>query len=164
MHSARVNDGKGGWGKEFDHLVLSVELDDSWLVDVGFGDNFIEPLKLIENIPQTDTAGWFKISKHDSKYLKLSRSANNKNYSAEYIFSLKARKWKDFEKMNIYHQTSPQSHFTRNKLCSIALNNGRITLTDNKLIFTKNGRRKITEIQNEADFKNKLFRYLKIKL
>ena len=30
------------WGPPFDHLVLRVDLDRPWLVDVGFGDSFRE--------------------------------------------------------------------------------------------------------------------------
>ena len=36
----------GAWGPPFDHLVLRVDLDGPWLVDVGFGDGCPEPLTL----------------------------------------------------------------------------------------------------------------------
>ncbi len=37
----------GEWGSEFDHLALVVRVDGGrWLVDVGFGDNCIQPLLL----------------------------------------------------------------------------------------------------------------------
>ena len=44
--SARVHQRDGAFGPEFDHLLLRVELDEPWLADVGFGDLFLEPLRL----------------------------------------------------------------------------------------------------------------------
>ena len=32
-----------GYSNEFDHLALRVDLDEPWLVDVGFGENFTRP-------------------------------------------------------------------------------------------------------------------------
>lgn len=164
MHSARVNDGKGGWGKEFDHLVLSVELDGLWLADVGFGDNFIEPIRVFERSIQRDRNGSYLINEYDDNYLKLSRSSDKESFTDEYIFTLTERNWKDFENMNVYHQTSPESHFTRNKVCSIAGDSGRITLTDNKLIFTKEGKKEISDVRDEDEFKVNLKKYFGITL
>ena len=43
--SARVfRDGQPG--SEFDHLILRVELEEDLIADVGFGDSFLEPLRL----------------------------------------------------------------------------------------------------------------------
>ena len=44
MLSARVRREDGGFGPEFDHMLLKVELDEPWLVDVGFGDSFVDPI------------------------------------------------------------------------------------------------------------------------
>src|SRR6476661_9816152 len=41
--SARVPRENGGNAPEFDHLALRVDLEEPWLVDVGFGDSFLEP-------------------------------------------------------------------------------------------------------------------------
>lgn len=38
--SARVAREGGGYGPEFDHLTLGVDLDEPWLADVGFGEGF----------------------------------------------------------------------------------------------------------------------------
>jgi N-hydroxyarylamine O-acetyltransferase len=35
-----------------------------------------------------------------------------------------------------YHQTSPESHFTRGRICSRATEQGRITLSDMRFITT----------------------------
>ncbi len=44
MLSARVRRDDGGFGPEFDHMLLKVELEEPWLVDVGFGDSFVDPI------------------------------------------------------------------------------------------------------------------------
>jgi N-hydroxyarylamine O-acetyltransferase len=45
MLAAEVMNARGEWGLPFDHMVLLVALEDRWLVDVGFGDSFFEPLR-----------------------------------------------------------------------------------------------------------------------
>ena len=45
MLSARVRREDGGFGREFDHMLLKVELDEPWLADVGFGDSFVDPIE-----------------------------------------------------------------------------------------------------------------------
>ena len=44
--SGRVARQDGSYGPEFDHLTLRVDLEEPWLADVGFGDCFLEPLRL----------------------------------------------------------------------------------------------------------------------
>ena len=44
--SARVARSNGEEGPEFDHLALRVDLGEPWLADVGFGESFLEPLRL----------------------------------------------------------------------------------------------------------------------
>ncbi len=47
--SCQVWDQPGGWGPALDHLGLVVHLgDQQWFVDVGFGDNCVVPLPVIE--------------------------------------------------------------------------------------------------------------------
>lgn len=163
MISARVNNGKGGWGAEFDHLAIIVELDNEWLVDVGFGDNFIEPLKFELDIVQENLNGFYKIVKYDEEYYKLMRSPDGKEFSDEYIFTLKERDWKEFERMNEYHQTSAESHFTRGKICSIAKESGRITLSGNKLILTEKGIKQEFGIKDDLEFNERLFEHFSIR-
>ena len=43
-----------------------------------------------------------------------------------------------------YHQTSPESSFTRRRICTVAKPDGRITLAGMRLIETKNGSRQET--------------------
>lgn len=165
MISARVSSGDGEFGQEFDHLALIVNINDGqWLADVGFGDSFLEPLKFELDIVQKDKTGFYRITKHDDQYFRLSKSSNGKEFTDEYLFSSETRQWSDFQPMNKYHQTSPKSHFTQKKICSIATETGRISISNDKLTITENGEKKIIEIKNEEEFDEKLFQHFGIKL
>lgn len=165
MISARVSDNSGGFGEEFDHLAIIAETDRLWLADVGFGDSFIEPLEIKLNEVQKDPTGFYRISElTGTDYLSLQKSSDGLIFKDEYIFTFKERKWNEFEEMNNYHQTSPDSPFTKKLLCSIAKENGRITLTDRNLTVTEGNVKKIADVKDKDDFNNKLFEYFGMKM
>lgn len=158
MISARVSNGNGGWGPEFDHAAIIVKMKGLWLADVGFGDSFIHPLKVeIDNVHK-DKTGFYKIVRHDNKFLKMMRSKDGRKFKDCYLFTLKRRKWNEFGSMNKYHQTSPESHFTRGKVCTLAFNGGRVTLTDKKITLTKNNRKSIRKIK-KGEFESLLLKH-----
>ena len=68
--------------------------------------------------------------------------------------------------MNIYQQTSEDSHFIKNRICSLATKSGRISLSNNKLTITENGEKKTREFNNEDEneFNKLLFEKFQIKL
>ena len=55
-----------------------------------------------------------------------------------------------------YHQTSPESPFTRKKVCSIATPDGRVTLSGMKLIMTRDGKREEREIESKGEWQQVL--------
>src|SRR6266536_3928843 len=59
--SARVPRADGSDGPEFDHLTLRVDLEEPWLADVGFGELFLEPLRLESDRDQIDPVGTFRL-------------------------------------------------------------------------------------------------------
>jgi arylamine N-acetyltransferase len=46
-----------------------------------------------------------------------------------------------FENLDIHLGTSPESHFTQKRICSLATRSGRISLSDLRLITTIGGKR-----------------------
>ncbi|MCP4976027.1 MAG: arylamine N-acetyltransferase [Maribacter sp.] len=150
--SARVYDQNKGYGKEFDHFAIIVSINNTeYLSDVGFGDFTFEPLKLeIDNI-QEDQRGNFVIDKYNDNYLRVSKIENGKRMP-EYIFKTYKRELMDYKEMCNYHQTSPDSHFTTKRLISLPTDNGRITITGNKLKITDKESVKEIEITNENKF------------
>ncbi len=57
-----------------------------------------------------------------------------------------------FEGMCHYHQTSPHSHFTQGKNCTIATPEGRKTLSDGKFVATNKDGRASVAFSEEAMF------------
>jgi N-hydroxyarylamine O-acetyltransferase len=52
-----------------------------------------------------------------------------------------------------YHQTSPQSHFTQARICSLTTAEGRITLSDMRLITTStNNEKQERNLTSEAEY------------
>ncbi|HEV2827937.1 MAG TPA: arylamine N-acetyltransferase [Pyrinomonadaceae bacterium] len=128
MLSAEVANASGGFSQPFDHMALMVKLEQRWLVDVGFGDSFLEPLLLDERSEQIQGAHGYRITA-DGNYLILTRR-DNEEWKPQYRFTLQPYQYEDFAGMCRYHQTSPQSHFTQGRICSRATDDGgRITLS-----------------------------------
>lgn len=160
--SARVFNG-AGFGAEYDHLAILVKIgDEEYLTDVGFGDFSTEPLKFVLDTEQSDANGTFSIRKHDESYFEVVKK-HGEIWQSEYIFKDLARDLSEFAEMCNFHQTSPQSHFTRGKLCSLMTENGRKTLTDKKFIKTENGAKTEKQIISEDEFNEILAREFLIK-
>ncbi len=149
--SARVFTGKD-FGAEFDHLAILTEIGgEKFLVDAGFGDFTAEPVRFVLDEEQSDDTGIFKIKKRDEDYFEVVKKAGEA-WNREYIFKDLERELSEFAGMCEFHQTSPESHFTRGKICSLMTSTGRKTLTDKKFIETQNGEKRETEMDSEAEF------------
>ena len=153
MLAAGVANSEGQFGPEFDHMTLMVTLDQRWLVDVGFGDSFLEPLLLDERGEQAQANGVFQIVEA-GEHLLVRRRSDGDNWKPLYRFTLKPHEYADYDEMCRYHQTSPESHFTKARLCSLATHDGRVTLSEMRLITTAGpGQReeRLLEAQEEYD-------------
>ncbi|AUH00442.1 arylamine N-acetyltransferase [Prodigiosinella confusarubida] len=129
-----------GYGAYFDHLLLLVDLDNQTLIaDVSFGDSFCIPLLLDGTVSHEDAAS-YKIIPFDDGYQLLQKKPHA-DWAPLYIFDLHSWQLDDFAVMADYHQTSPQSLFTKKSICSRVTEDGRITLSDNQLIITRQGNR-----------------------
>lgn len=158
MLSARVADSEAVFGPDFDHMTLLVSLDDRWIADVGFGDSFLEPLLLDEPGEQVQGARAYKIVSDDGQRTLMQREGDGE-WQAQYRFELQPYNYADYADMCLYHQTSPQSHFTRKRVCTRATPQGRITLSDLRLITTSNGERQERMLANEDEYANMLSEY-----
>ena len=162
--SARVSNGKGGFGEEYDHLAILTEIDEEeFLVDVGFGDFAAEPLKFALGFKQQDRNGVFLIRKHDAEYFEVVKKKDSE-WTSEYIFKEIRRDLSEFEGMCDFHQTSAESHFTTKKVCSIMTETGRKTLTNDKYIETNHGEKIETAIIAAEEFAATLNREFGIKI
>ena len=136
--SGRVARTTGNLGPDFDHLALLVDLDERWLVDVGFGDSFLKPLRFDSREAARQGRREYRIDEADGELILLQREIE---WKTQYRFTVEARALADFTERCVYHQTSPDSPFTQRSSCSIATESGRVTLSGNRLIITRDGAR-----------------------
>ena len=151
MLSAEVARKSGGFSTEFDHLTLRVDLDDSWLADVGFGEGFRLPVRLDDaaDQPQGDSA---YLIIQDGDYRVLLRRDAGGDWTPQYRFTLQPRALADFADRCHFHQTSPESHFTQERICSLATPEGRVTLSGMRLIETTPAGRTESDLTGEAEY------------
>ncbi len=148
------------YGLEYDHLALLVRCPADptpqvrWLVDVGWGDTFRIPLRADAEGDQDGGLKSYRITTNPGEapgaetkqHRQLwERHTNTERYSSsglwdrQYAFTTQPRAFPDFEPMCRYHQTSPESIFTRKQICTLATPDGRVSLEDERLIITQGG-------------------------
>ena len=159
--SCRVAREDGSYGPEFDHLTLRVDLEEPWLADVGFGDCFLEPLRLESRLEHEQSGRVYRLTSRMTSpppadaVFGLEVMAEGR-WKTEYAFTLQPRELSDFAGMCHYHQTSPESHFTRQRICSLATPEGRLTLSDKNLIETRGASRQETSLSGDHEWQAKL--------
>lgn len=150
MFSAAIPIKYNGCGLDVDHLTLLVELDERWIADVGFGDAYRLPLRLDERGGQNGVGRTYRITQEDGNWVLY--DLTDGKWDLNYIFSLKPHQLSDFEEANHYYQTAPESSFTQKRICSRAIADGLISLSDDRLIVTRNGQRHETPLGGEQDY------------
>ncbi|MFG2898312.1 arylamine N-acetyltransferase [Streptomyces zaomyceticus] len=135
---ARVFGPDGRPGIPYDHMALLVETVDGerLLADVGFGDHSHFPLRFEGRGDQQDPGGVFRIVEGAEGDLDVLRDGK-----PQYRVERRPRELADFTAGAWYHRTSPDSHFPRSLVCSLLTEDGRITLSDRKLITRAHGER-----------------------
>jgi N-hydroxyarylamine O-acetyltransferase len=172
--SAEVAQGESSYSPEFDHLTLLVhQLEgNNWLADVGFGDSFRRPLRFQADVEQEGADGRLyrlhqECSSTDRDSLKDTGSDRGeysyywivqqlndaKQWESQYRFTLRPHILTDFTERCEYQQTDPESHFTQKRICSLALPEGRISLSDLRLITTINGQRIERVVHSEKEYR-----------
>jgi N-hydroxyarylamine O-acetyltransferase len=138
--SARGYNDDGTYGKEFDHLFLQVHAGDdpetARLVDVGWGDGPLEPLRLLDTHPQRLGGRVFQLQP-DTCCLILSEKKVDGSWLPFYRFNLRPYTLDDFTPMCAYHQSSPDSIFTQKRIAVLQRPDGRDTLSELRLVQTR---------------------------
>lgn len=170
----------GGLGPEFDHLTLRITLKasnqpgdgflgglpvtaPSWLVDVGWGDTFREPLQLEFDLIQEQGERAFRIERVAEGGLLWQRTPEGR-WKRDFQFSMLPRRLSDFFEMCSHQQKSPESRWTRERLCTIAVPEGRVTLTDARLLITRHAEREEREIRSPREYSETLYHFFGIEL
>jgi N-hydroxyarylamine O-acetyltransferase len=153
MLSAQVANSQLEFSRDFDHMTLMVTLNnEQWLADVGFGDSFIEPLPFAVSIEHLQRENRYRLVGDNQQRLVLERAQKNEDWQSQYRFSLQPYQYSDYSEMCAYHQTSPESHFTQQKICSRLTLRGRISLSDMRFIITENGGRNERPVKTEQEY------------
>lgn len=156
MLSARVF-GEKGYSPEYDHLCLLVEISgNSWIADVGFGEFSLSPLLLQEELEQESHGKVYRIVQQAEDRYRIDCNGDARGFVPEYSFTLQPQTLDAFAERCTFHQTSPESHFMQKRICSVATETGRISITDQKLVITINGQRRYKDLQDEAAFEKTL--------
>lgn len=153
MLSGCVRRDDGGWGPEFDHMLLKVELPEPWLADVGFGESFLEPLPLKAGAEELENGHLFGVVPENGGWELFRRDSDGVQVPL-YRFSDVSHELHEYVAMCNYHQTSPDSSFTRRSICTMALPVGRITLAGMRLIVSDSGGREELLLESEEDLRN----------
>ena len=171
---ARVYDGAGKLGIDFDHLALLVGIPgqpERWLVDVGFGDSFIQPLNFAETGEQVQGLRAYKLEGISNGYIvwqrnyKRSSPVDHGTWERQYFFDLQPHRFpEEYEAACQYHQTSAESPFTRKGIISRATPEGRVSLEDGRLIITKNGQRSERLLESKDEYYGLLKEYFDVTL
>ena len=144
----------------FDHMVLGVEAGGPWLADVGFGDHSLYPLRLDDAGPQLDPQGAFQVSRTPEGDLDILRDGK-----PQYRAEARPRRLVDFGPSCWWQQTSVDSHFRRNLVCTMPVDGnpgrdasqnsggslGRVTLSGRRLIRTLAGERQESELGSDDE-------------
>jgi len=93
---------------------------------------------------------------------RMEKAERDGIWKRQYSFTLTPRSLNDFAAMCHYHQTSPESPFTRKIVCSQATPDGRITVADRRLILTRNGIREEQMLASDEERSAALKKYFEI--
>jgi N-hydroxyarylamine O-acetyltransferase len=160
--NARVYNRQGQLGIDFDHLALLVGIPKQsgrWLVDVGFGDSFNEPLDFEERDEQIQGLRAYRLEQAPDGFVTWQKNYDG-TWERHYFFDLHPHKFPEaYESACLYHQTSPNSSFTRGSIISRATPEGRVSLEDGRLILTQNGERSERPIENKGEYQKLLSLY-----
>ena len=130
----------------FDHLALVVELDERYLVDVGFGAHAVYPLRLDWPEAQDDPAGSFLVLDAPGGDVDVLMDG-----VPQYRAERRARRITDFDRLAWWHANSPESHFRSGPRCSRATESGRVTIRGDRLIETVHGERTETTLATDEE-------------
>lgn len=136
-------------GVDFDHMALRVTVGDrQFLVDVGYGDGSRGPLELTDGASRAELGRSYRLRKVEAgfRYEVTTREGERKGY----LLSLVSHPARHFEARCSHHQTSPQSWFTRNRVCVLPTPSGCTTIIGGELRIQEGDAKPVTRSISEA--------------
>lgn len=147
IHPGRVYRPGGVLGPAMCHLALRVELEETWLVDVGFGRNSRLPLRWNCRLAQQDPDGEYRIQDAEDGGIDVYL-----NGRPLYRLDTRPCRLEDFQPTLWWWRTSPQSPFLQEVFCTLRTETGRVTLKGNTLTVVDGAERTTEELSDDALF------------
>jgi N-hydroxyarylamine O-acetyltransferase len=152
LRSAAVH-GDSGWTRPAAHMMLRIDLDEPWIADVGFGENFRAPKRLVDDLVQDEPPRAYRFERSepadeaDGPMWTMSTRGFDGRWAPSYRFADVPRAIDHFDAMCRYQQTSPTSMFVQKRICSQATPTGRLSLSNDEWIVSGlEGSRDVTTV------------------
>lgn len=148
--------GSNGMEPRFGHLTLRVTLEEPWLVDVGGGYSFSEPLRLDPGLEQDDPSGRFRIVHAEPadddgpRVFDVEWQHRDGAFRPHFRFEPTDRALAAFAPTCEWTRTSRDSPFTGGWVCARRLEDGWATLDDRKLIVSRGPERAESTLNDAA--------------
>lgn len=132
-----------GPNRTIEHLTLEVQVDQPYLVDVGFGEGFTRPLALNTAGRQDGGNGGYEFiaSPEGTTLARLDESSGTAVPVAQYRFKRVAHTLEDFAAVSASMQVDPDKKWHKRPFATRLLDRGpdRVTLTFDRLKITRDG-------------------------
>lgn len=133
-----------GPSRVIDHVALEVQVDQPYLVDVGFGESFTRPLALNRSGRQDggNAAYEFIASPEGTTLARLDESGADAVPVAQYRFKRVAHSLEDFAPVSASMQVDPDKNWHKRPFATrlLACGPDRVTLTSDRLKIIRDGK------------------------
>lgn len=128
------------------HLMLRVDLDEPWLVDVGFGRNPRRPLQLSSRAVQHDPHGDYQLTDAEGGDIDVIRDG-----VPLYRIEQRPRTIPEFAPTLWWYRSCPDSTFMKSVFCVLPTETGRISLVDRTVTIIDGEHKSKRELVNDAE-------------
>jgi len=150
--------------QRYSHMALLVNLDRPYLVDVGNGQSVMVPMTIGDDTISEAEGIQYKVAPFDAVEYALFFGKQDANWHPRFVFSTRPRRLEEFAQMCLYHQTSPNSLFMKQRLCTLPIPGGRMTLLGNQFSIMENGNETTITLESDQQIDAILQQYFKMRL
>ncbi|MCD2138408.1 arylamine N-acetyltransferase family protein [Salinicoccus halitifaciens] len=138
-----------GWTREGSHMSTLVRSDGLYVADVGFGDLPVKAMPIRpaeEAIVVDDVNGRYRaVEAYDG--FEVQKDYGN-GFETLYRGGFTPRKTEEFHDNLMYNQQHPDSIFVRKLLITMPKSYGRVSMSENNLTITKDGKKEKFEVDS----------------
>ena len=141
---------------DFNHMVLVVNLDEGeFLVDVGNGQSCLQPMRLHGEDEAQHEGIEDRLGEYEDR-LGLFFRSDEQDWTVRFSFTSVSRQTRDFVDICQLTQQSPDSLFTQNRIVTLALPDGRLTLAGRELEEKRAGRNRKRVLESTQELQEVL--------